>query len=355
MRKHRAPWIMLGVGLMATVVFAAVRIQPAEALTTGFQLYLPVPPGATVIAGGPHPWLGGSTGTQSSVDLGPASGEMAVVAAASGTAHVYSSGSWANCWVAIDHQGGWQTRYMHLKNVDTSINGRTVLAGQRLGDAGKPGAETCGSGTFRHVHFSLWRSGSAVAINGYTIGGYTVHGTGSSYCGWWTRDSDGAVVADARTRCLAVPQLINNRRQVPYWYNVVNRNSGKCVDVRWAATSDGAPIQQYSCNGTYAQQFHFRPLGGGAFQVQYRNSSSKGWDVKDRSTASGARIQLWSYVGGSNQKWRLVFINGDLQFKPLSNLAMCLDVPGASTADGRQLQQYSCNGTYAQAFRLVGK
>jgi hypothetical protein len=31
----------------------------------------------------------------------------------------------------------------------------------------------------------------------------------------------------------------------------------------------------------------------------------------------------------------------------------CLDVPGASAANGVQLQQWDCNGTAAQAFRLV--
>jgi hypothetical protein len=30
----------------------------------------------------------------------------------------------------------------------------------------------------------------------------------------------------------------------------------------------------------------------------------------------------------------------------------CLDVPGASTADGVQLQQYTCSGTAAQSFKM---
>ena len=31
----------------------------------------------------------------------------------------------------------------------------------------------------------------------------------------------------------------------------------------------------------------------------------------------------------------------------------CLDVPGQSTANGLQLQQWDCNGTVAQAWRLA--
>ena len=30
----------------------------------------------------------------------------------------------------------------------------------------------------------------------------------------------------------------------------------------------------------------------------------------------------------------------------------CLDVPGASTTDGTRLQQWSCNNSAAQSFRL---
>jgi len=32
---------------------------------------------------------------------------------------------------------------------------------------------------------------------------------------------------------------------------------------------------------------------------------------------------------------------------------LCLDTPSASTANGVQLQIYTCNGTAAQAFKLV--
>jgi hypothetical protein len=33
--------------------------------------------------------------------------------------------------------------------------------------------------------------------------------------------------------------------------------------------------------------------------------SGKVLDVRDISTANGARIQQWDYVGGDNQKWEL--------------------------------------------------
>lgn len=76
-------------------------------------------------------------------------------------------------------------------------------------------------------------------------------------------------------------------------------------------------------------------------------------DVINRATTNGSLIQLWSYGGGTNQQWTPVSVGIGL-FK-LVNVASgrCLDVPGASAANGAQLQIYDCNGTGAQSFRLA--
>ena len=126
----------------------------------------------------------------------------------------------ANCWVSITHSDGWQTRYYHLKNIDTSLNNTDVAIGKRFATAGQ--AQLGGNlwfstktPNFRHVHFALAHNGSLVLLDGTSIGGYTVHQTGSAYCGYWTRDSDGVVVADARRTCQAVPSLVNNQSSNP--------------------------------------------------------------------------------------------------------------------------------------------
>jgi hypothetical protein len=194
--------------LVQIVALAATPATPSLALP-GFQLYLPVPWGATLIAGAPHTWEGTGDGVRSSLDLGIGAGEMSVHAAAGGTVHVANS-----CWLWIDHADGWQTRYYHLKNIDASLNNQPVAAGRRLADAGQPGtAETCGSGSpnYRHVHFALYLNGAPVSVDGLSIGGYTVHQTGAAYCGYWTRNSDGAIVADSRSTCWSMPSVANNQ------------------------------------------------------------------------------------------------------------------------------------------------
>jgi hypothetical protein len=199
--------------LSSVVTVAPVAVRRADAAPP-FQLYMPVPWGAVVKADGPHSMAGSADpgGVRNSVDIGPLSGSMGVHAAATGTAHVESG-----CLVRIDHDiGGWQTKYLHLKNLVPGLNGKRVIAGERIGDAGTP-AETCGSGTAVHVHFALYQNGSPVAIDGTSIGGYTVHQSGDMYCGYWTRDTDGAtVINNVSQPCeMNSARTLNNNLQDP--------------------------------------------------------------------------------------------------------------------------------------------
>ncbi|GAA4895896.1 hypothetical protein GCM10025789_11880 [Tessaracoccus lubricantis] len=198
---------VIGALLVALLVgvFSVATSPRAEAATLPtFPMLLPVGWGLTVQGGGTHTF---ASGVRSSVDLG-ASGNVPVdvVAAADGVITALK----ANCEVVITHGDGWQTQYFHLKNIPAGLAaGQRITAGTKVGMTGMPGSETCGRGTFRHVHFTLMKAGTEMPIEGLQLGGYTVHGSGGAYCGYWTRNSDGAVVADARRSCYAVPAISN--------------------------------------------------------------------------------------------------------------------------------------------------
>jgi hypothetical protein len=136
------------------------------------------------------------------------------------------------------------------------------------------------------------------------------------------------------------------------WYQVVNKNSGKCLDARAAGTTNGTAIQQYACNGTTAQQYQFAPTTGGFVRVNNHGNAAQALDVTNVSTADNAPIQTWTYGGGLNQQWQPVAESGGYYHFVNRNSGRCLDTPAASTADGVQLVQYTCNGTGAQSFRL---
>ncbi|OKI16303.1 alpha-N-arabinofuranosidase [Saccharothrix sp. CB00851] len=133
-------------------------------------------------------------------------------------------------------------------------------------------------------------------------------------------------------------------------YVLVNRNSGKALDVYDLATNDGARISQYTRNDGAWQQWQFVDSGGGYYRLKSRHSgkvldfpstadrtglvqntdanrtgqqfrladsaggyvrllnraSGKAVDVLDFSTANGAQVIQWPDTGGTNQQWQLV-------------------------------------------------
>jgi hypothetical protein len=141
------------------------------------------------------------------------------------------------------------------------------------------------------------------------------------------------------------------------WYEVVNQNSGSCVDDSNFRTTNGTPVQQWSCGGAANQQWQFRSAGGGFYEVINRLAAAQNqaWDVTGgtSATGSGVPIQTWAYGGATNQQWQAVPVGSGYYQFVARNSGLCLGVPNASTANGVQLQQSTCNGTSAQAFRLV--
>jgi endoglucanase len=140
------------------------------------------------------------------------------------------------------------------------------------------------------------------------------------------------------------------------WYNIVNENSGSCVDAAGWGTANGTTVQQWSCGSQqYNQEWQFQSEGNGAYSIVNRNAPSEVWDVTNVGTADGSLLQLWTYGSGSNQQWTPVSLgNGYYKFVGVGS-GRCLDTPAASTANGVQLQIYDCNGTGAQAFKLVAQ
>ena len=140
------------------------------------------------------------------------------------------------------------------------------------------------------------------------------------------------------------------------WFTVVNAGNGKCVDARAAGTANGTAIQQYTCNGTTAQQFQFQYTDGPYMRINNRNDPAESLDVTNRSTADSAPIQLWSYSNGKNQQWELVPAStGTYRIvsrnsAPGQGHSECLTTSGS--ADGVQLQQSKCDGSAAQSFEL---
>ncbi|MCX5613480.1 MULTISPECIES: non-reducing end alpha-L-arabinofuranosidase family hydrolase [unclassified Streptomyces] len=135
-------------------------------------------------------------------------------------------------------------------------------------------------------------------------------------------------------------------------YVLVNRNSGKALDVYNLATNDGARITQWTRNDQNQQQWQFVDSGGGYYRIKSRHSG-KVLDVQNGSTANGASIVQWADANRTNQQWRLAdSSDGYVRFIARhSNKA--LEVQGGSTADNANVVQYDDWGGTNQQWQLV--
>ncbi|MDG9703898.1 non-reducing end alpha-L-arabinofuranosidase family hydrolase [Streptomyces sp. DH37] len=135
-------------------------------------------------------------------------------------------------------------------------------------------------------------------------------------------------------------------------YVLVNRNSGKALDVYNMATDDGARITQWTRNNQNQQQWQFVDSGDGYYRIKSRHSG-KVLDVYNWSTANGGSIVQWADLNGTNQQWRLAD-SSDGYVRLISRHSnKALEVQGASTADNANIVQYDDWGGTNQQWRLV--
>ncbi|MFF3868829.1 non-reducing end alpha-L-arabinofuranosidase family hydrolase [Micromonospora sp. NPDC001898] len=136
------------------------------------------------------------------------------------------------------------------------------------------------------------------------------------------------------------------------WYVLVNRNSGKALDVYNLATNDGARITQWARNNGNQQQWQFVDSGGGYYRLKSR-LSGKVLDVYNFSTANGASVVQWTDGNGTNQQFRLADSDGGHVRLINRNSNKVVEVQGASTADGGNIVQYDDWNGANQQWQLV--
>ncbi|GAB2630794.1 hypothetical protein GCM10027168_72850 [Streptomyces capparidis] len=136
------------------------------------------------------------------------------------------------------------------------------------------------------------------------------------------------------------------------WYVLVNRNSGKTLDVYNQATNDGARITQWTRGDGAWQQWQFVDSGGGYYRLKSKHSG-KVLDVSNRSTADGAAVIQWTDANATNQQFRLADSAGGYVRLLNRNSGKALEVQGAATNDGANVVQYSDWGGANQQWQLA--
>lgn len=135
-------------------------------------------------------------------------------------------------------------------------------------------------------------------------------------------------------------------------FQLVNRKSGKAIDVPGASTTTGTALIQYTPSSAANQRFAFVPVSGGVYEINCTHTVLA-WDINGGSTADGAKLIQWTPTHGTNQQWRLTDIGDGYVTVTSVRSGKVLGVTGGSTADLAAVEQQTANGGTGQQWRRI--
>jgi len=131
---------------------------------------------------------------------------------------------------------------------------------------------------------------------------------------------------------------------------LVSAASGKCLDAGGGMKREGTPLQLWQCNGTEAQAFAFRALGGGQLGVVHAGS---GLCVDVTARGNDAQLRLGRCTGAPSQAFARVVAGNGFQLVSATN-GHCVDVEGRRSDNGTHILHWACNGGPNQLWRFPG-
>lgn len=134
-------------------------------------------------------------------------------------------------------------------------------------------------------------------------------------------------------------------------YTVVNRNSGKCLDVENGGTADGTNVRQWSCNGATPQRWRLEDLGDDTHRL-VNVATGKVLDTENCSSADGADLRQWSWLNNTCQRFRFVATDGGYVRIVNQASGKVADVADCGVADGVDVRQWAWLGNACQQWAL---
>jgi alpha-tubulin suppressor-like RCC1 family protein len=138
------------------------------------------------------------------------------------------------------------------------------------------------------------------------------------------------------------------------FYEIVSRNSDKCLDVTYASAEAAASVIQWICHGGANQQWRLEPVSDGAFRI-IAHHSGQVLDVYGGLVDDVTPIIQYPWHGGDNQLWTVEPASNGYVFIVARHSGKVLDVESGSMDDGARVIQYTIHGGANQQwlFRAV--
>src|SRR5204863_6543726 len=137
-------------------------------------------------------------------------------------------------------------------------------------------------------------------------------------------------------------------------FRIINKKSGKALDVDGGATDNGGAVVQNTKggSGTTSQDWSLDCDGAG-FNHLVNKKSGKVLEVPNESTADGAALDQWSSTGGDHQTWLIVDLGAGAYRIKNKKSNKYVGVVGAATTDGAAIEQRALGTGDEQIWMLV--
>ena len=153
----------------------------------------------------------------------------------------------------------------------------------------------------------------------------------------------------------------------PQQWRVVDNGDGSCtlisrlgnvaLDMNGGGMpANGTNVQIWDNNGTTAQKWMLKPqavLEDGTYSIRSTQDNNYCLDVSGVSYENAANIHVWQNVNGNNQKFQIKADKDGYYTITAVHSGKVVDVNGAYTTAGTNIQQYEANGTDAQKWLAV--
>ena len=156
---------------------------------------------------------------------------------------------------------------------------------------------------------------------------------------------------DKDNQQFSIKDLNNGYFTITAKYNNVN------IDVSQAKTTNGTNIQLWEDNGHNAQKWNFiedlnteEIIESGNYILSTTLDDSKNLDVSGAKTTNGTNIQIWENNGNKAQMWKLEYKNGYYQLKSKLNTKKCLIVKNSNYSIYSNIELSDCNNKDNQQF-----
>ena len=137
-------------------------------------------------------------------------------------------------------------------------------------------------------------------------------------------------------------------------YKIVNKASGKVLNVFGASVCNNTRIVQWAGHSGANQQWKLSSAGNGFVKIMSRNS---GKYIACHSTSNGATVYQYDYYTGGYKDWKIECVSGGFYKITHRASGKVLDVENSCLADGGKVQIWNCNnngnGSNNQLWQIV--